>query len=40
MPNTAGAGYTNFNRYFYAQLDARRWCSTSATTKAASSPTM
>jgi len=21
MPNTAGAGYTNFNRYFYAQLD-------------------
>jgi len=21
MPNTAGAGYSNFNRYFYAQLD-------------------
>jgi len=21
MPNTAGAGYTNFNRFFYAQLD-------------------
>jgi tricorn protease len=21
MPNTGGAGYTNFNRYFYAQLD-------------------
>ncbi len=21
MPNTAGAGYTNFNRYFYAQLE-------------------
>jgi tricorn protease len=21
MPNTAGGGYTNFNRYFYAQLD-------------------
>jgi tricorn protease len=21
MPNTAGSGYTNFNRYFYAQLD-------------------
>jgi tricorn protease len=21
MPNTAGAGYTSFNRYFYAQLD-------------------
>ena len=21
MPNTAGAGYTNFNRYFFAQLD-------------------
>jgi tricorn protease len=21
MPDTAGAGYTNFNRYFYAQLD-------------------
>jgi tricorn protease len=21
MPNTAGAGYQNFNRYFYAQLD-------------------
>ena len=21
MPNTAGAGYDNFNRYFYAQLD-------------------
>ncbi len=21
MPNTAGAGYTNFNRYFYSQLD-------------------
>ncbi len=21
MPNTAGAGYTNFNRYFYAQVD-------------------
>jgi tricorn protease len=21
MPNTAGAGYANFNRYFYAQLD-------------------
>lgn len=21
MPNTAGAGYTNFNRYFYAQLN-------------------
>lgn len=21
MPNTAGAGYTNFNRHFYAQLD-------------------
>ena len=21
MPNTAGAGYTNFNRYFYAQID-------------------
>ncbi|HEX3848085.1 MAG TPA: S41 family peptidase, partial [Steroidobacteraceae bacterium] len=21
MPKTAGAGYTNFNRYFYAQLD-------------------
>lgn len=23
MPNTAGAGYTNFNRYFYAQLDKK-----------------
>ena len=21
MPNTGGAGYTNFNRYFYSQLD-------------------
>jgi tricorn protease len=21
MPNTGGAGYTNFNRYFYAQID-------------------
>ncbi len=21
LPNTAGAGYTNFNRYYYAQLD-------------------
>jgi len=23
MPNTGGAGYTNFNRYFYAQLDKK-----------------
>jgi len=23
MPNTAGAGYTNFNRYFFAQLDRK-----------------
>jgi tricorn protease len=23
MPNTAGAGYSNFNRYFYAQLDKK-----------------
>ena len=23
MPDTAGAGYTNFNRYFYAQLDKK-----------------
>jgi tricorn protease len=23
MPNTGGAGYTNFNRYFYAQIDKK-----------------
>lgn len=23
LPNTGGAGYTNFNRYFYAQLDKK-----------------
>ena len=39
LPDTAGGGYTNFNRYFFAQVGKRPSSSTSATTKAASSPT-
>jgi tricorn protease len=33
---TAGAGYSNFNRYYFAQVGKRRQSSTSASTKAAS----
>ena len=34
MPNTGGAGYDNFNRYFSRSITRRGWCWMSGTTKA------
>jgi len=34
LPNTAGAGYTNFNRYYYMQMHKEEQSSTSGSTAA------